>query len=64
MGKRAERDGFVETRNADQDGLVEKRETTMDNMRRILRTWYVALDCGLVLGGLRGSWRLFRLEHE
>ena len=42
MGKSAQRDGFVETRNAEQDGLVEKRETTVENMRRILRTWYVA----------------------
>ena len=42
VGKRAERDGFVDTRNAEQDGLVEKRETTVENMRRILRTWFVA----------------------
>ena len=42
MGKSAQRDGFVETRNAEQDGLVEKRETTVENMRRILRTWFVA----------------------
>ena len=42
IGKRAEQDGFVEKRNAEQDDLVEKRETPVENMHRILRTWYVA----------------------
>ena len=41
-GERAEQDGFVEKRNAEQDGLVAKRETSVENMRRSLRTWYVA----------------------
>jgi hypothetical protein len=42
VGERAEQDGFVEKRNAEQDGLVAKRETLVENMRRSLRTWYVA----------------------